>query len=98
MWEHPAVMKVRAPAHEIVFVRLVPEFRDQPAQEEMLRETHARMRWHFKGAHFNEAQSAGAAFGGVEFVDAEFRTVRIAGGIDEQITEQSIHQPRQCFS
>src|ERR1035441_2424137 len=37
MRQHPAVVNVRAPAHEIIFVRLVPEFRDEAAQHQMLR-------------------------------------------------------------
>ena len=63
MRQHPAVMDVCAPAHEIVFVRLLPKFRDKAAQQEMLGEAHARMRRHFKRAHFHEAKPASSAFG-----------------------------------
>ena len=62
MRQHPAVMNVRAPAHEAVCVRLLPEFRDEAAQQEMLREAHPRVRRHFERAHLDEAEPAAAAF------------------------------------
>src|SRR5271170_2101357 len=38
MRQHPAVMNVRAPADEVIFVRFVPEFCHETAQQKMLRE------------------------------------------------------------
>src|SRR5580765_1995595 len=56
--QHPAVVDVRAPAHEVVGVGLLPEFRDEAAQQEMLREAHLRMWRHFKRPHLDEAEPA----------------------------------------
>src|ERR1039457_6549635 len=60
--QHPAVVNIRAPAHETVVVRLAPKLRDQPAQQEMLCQTHACVRRHFKSAHLDKTEATGAAF------------------------------------
>src|SRR6185503_7610778 len=44
MRQHPAVVNVCSPSHEIVRVGMLPEFRDQPAQQKMLGQAHARVR------------------------------------------------------
>ena len=59
----------------------------------MLRQTHARMRRHFEGPHFHQTQSAGAALRRVQLVDAEFRPMRIAARVDQQVPEDAIHHP-----
>ena len=93
--QHPAVVDVRAPADEVVRVGLLPEFGDESAQEQMLRETHARVRRHFEGAHLDETQATGAAVGRVELVDAELGAVGVAAGINEQIPEEPVGKPRR---
>jgi hypothetical protein len=75
-------------------VRLVPEFGDQRPQQQVLCQAHARVRGHFEGAHFQQAQSTGGGFGGIELVDAELRAVRVASGIHQQVAEDSIYDPR----
>src|SRR5216684_224504 len=63
MREHPTVVNVCAPAQETAGVSLLPEFRDEAAQQEMLRETHPRVRRHFKCAQLDEAEATAAAVG-----------------------------------
>src|ERR1019366_5377652 len=58
MRQHPAVMDVRAPAHEIIFVRLLPKLRDEATQYQMLGKTHARLRRHFKRAHLDKDETS----------------------------------------
>src|SRR5579862_1314941 len=53
MWQHPAVVDIRSPADQAVFVRLLPKFRDETAQQQVLRETHSGVRRHFKRAHLD---------------------------------------------
>ncbi len=53
------------------------------------------MRRHFKGAHFQQAQAARSRVRRVELVDAEFRAVRAAGGVDQQVAEDAVHHPRR---
>ncbi len=52
------------------------------------------VRGHFKAAEFDEAQAAAGGIGRVEFVDAEFGAVGVAGEIDEEIAEDAIDEPR----
>jgi len=93
MREQPAVVNVGAPAHQAVPVRLAPEPADQSAQEQVLREAHARMRRHLEGPHLDQAQAAAAALRREQLIDAELRPVGVAAGIDEQVAEEAIHQP-----
>jgi len=58
MRQHPAIMDVRAPADQAGPVRLLPELGHQAAQQEMLRQAHARVRRHFKCAHLDQHQPA----------------------------------------
>ena len=95
MRQHPAVVNVRAPAHETVFVWLLPELRDEPAQQQMLREAHLRVRRHFKRAHLDETEPARAAFRRVKFINGKLGAMRVAAGINQQISEQPVHQPRR---
>ena len=53
------------------------------------------MRRHLEGAHLEQAQAAGVAVGREHLVDAELGAVRIAGGIDEQVAEQAVDDPRR---
>jgi hypothetical protein len=93
--QQPAVMDVRAPADQAVFVGLVPEPGDEAAQEEMLREAHARVRRHLEGAHFDEPEAARAGFGRVEFINGKLGAVGVAAGVNEQVAEQPVAQPRR---
>ena len=54
-------------------VGLLPEFRDQAAQKQMLGEAHPRVRRHFERAHLDQPQAAAAAFGRKKLIDARIR-------------------------
>ena len=92
-------MQLGAPALEPRrAVGLLPEARDQRAQQQLLRERHARVRRHLEGAHLEQAEAAGRAVGRIELVDAELGAVRVAGRIDQQIAEQAVDQPRRAVA
>ncbi len=74
---------------------LFPQMRDQGAKQEVLREAHPRMRRHFKRAHFQQAQAARGGVRRVQLVDAELGAVRAARRVDEQVSEDAVHQPRR---
>ena len=95
MRQHEAVVQLRAPADERLIERRLPEPRDERAQQQLLRQAHARVRRHLEGAQLHQPQPAAAAVGGVELVDAELGAVRVAGDVDQQIAEDAVHQPRR---
>ena len=87
--QHEAVVQLGAPARQARRpVRLAPEARDQRAQQQLLREAHARVRRHLEGAHLEQAEAAGRAVGRVQLVDAELGAVRVAGDVDQQVAQQ----------
>ena len=61
--QHEAIMQRCAPAREFVMLRLLPEACDQRAQQELLHDAHARMRWHFKRAQLKQSEATGRAIG-----------------------------------
>src|SRR5881392_3858805 len=89
--QHKAVMEFGAPAHEGTPAGLSPETGNERAKEELLGQTHARVRRHFKGAQLDETEPAAAGLGRVELVDAEFGPVRVARHVDEQVAKDSVH-------
>ena len=95
MFEHEAVVQRRAPARRLAFERRLPERGNQRADQQLLRKRHARVGRHFKRAEFDEAQAAGRAVRREQFVDADFRAMRIAGDIDQDVAEQPVDQPRR---
>jgi hypothetical protein len=61
----------------------------------MLSKTHLRVWRHFKRAHLDKPESPGAALRREEFINRELGAMRIAAGINEQIAEQPVRQPRR---
>ena len=87
-------MQLGAPARQARRrIGLAPEARDQRAQQQLLREAHARVRRHLEGAQLEQAEAAGGAVGRVQLVDAELGAVRVAGDVDQQVAEQAVDQP-----
>jgi hypothetical protein len=91
--QHPAVVDVGAPAHERRVVRLASRSgRSARAAAAAARGSCAR-------AAASRRRATRAARGGrwpvgrVELVDAELGAVGVAGGVDEQVAEQPIHEP-----
>ena len=60
-----------------------------------MREAHARVRRHFKSAHFDETEPATGTFRREQFINRKLRTVCVAAGVDQQIAEQPVAQPRR---
>ena len=77
------------------FIGLAPEARDQRTQHELLREAHALVRRHLEGAHLEQPEAAGVAVGREHLVDAELGAMRVAGGVDQQVAEQAVDEPRR---
>src|SRR5262245_5140010 len=92
--QHESVVQGRTPTYRRAALWLAPEPGDQGAQEQLLRQAHARMRRHFERAKLQEAQPSGWTVGREQFVDAELGAVGIAGDVDEKIAKQAIDQPR----
>ena len=89
-------MQLSPPSREpLRRVGLAPESGHQRAQQHLLHEAHARMRRHFEGAHFDEAEPPAAAVGRIQLVDAKFGAMRVAGDVDQKISEQPIDEPRR---
>jgi len=59
-----------------------------------LRQRHARVRRHFEGPQLQQSETARRALRRVKLVDAELGAVCVAGGVDQQIAQQAIDQPR----
>ena len=95
MRQEEAVVQLGSPSRKpLRRIRLAPESGHQRAQQHLLHQTHARMRGHFKSAHFEQSEPSAAAVGRVQLVDAKFSSMRIAGHIDQEISEQPIDEPR----
>ena len=95
MRQHETVVQLRAPADQFAFVRRFPEACHHRAQQQHLRQTHLWMRRHFKTAKLYQTEPSSGAVGRIELVDTEFRAMGVAGEIDQQIAQQTIHQPRR---
>ena len=87
-------MQLRSPTREVALIRRLPEAGDQRAQQQHLQQRHLRVRRHLETAELDQSQTPGRTVRRIQFVDAELGAVRIARQIDQQITQQSIHQPR----
>jgi len=74
-------------------VRCLPEARHERAQEQLLRQAHALVRRHLEGAQLEKPQPSGRTVRELELVDAELRTMRIAGHVDQEIAKQTIDEP-----
>ena len=95
--QQKAVVQGRAPPGEplarAAAVGLAPEARHQGAQQQLLRQAHARVRRHLEGAQLQQAQAPRRAVRREELVDAELGAVGVAGDVDEQVAQGAVHQP-----
>ena len=92
--QHEAVVQLRSPARGGRAVRLAPEARHQRAHQQLLGDRHAGVRRHLEGAQLQQAQAAGGTFGRIQLVDAELAAVRVAGDVDQDVSQRAVHQPR----
>ena len=95
MLEHEAIVQRGAPAHRLAVERRAPERGDERAQEQLLRQAHARIGRHLERAEFDQAQPAGRAVGRKQFVDADLGAMGVAGDVDQNVAEQAVDQPRR---
>jgi hypothetical protein len=63
MRQHEAVVQRGAPAHQRLLVGLGPEARHQRAQQQHLRQAHARVRRHLEGAELDQPEPPEAESG-----------------------------------
>jgi len=57
MRQQEPVVQFRSPWHERLPVWLIPEFRDERAQEELLDEAHPLVRGHLKGTQLKKSET-----------------------------------------
>ncbi len=74
-------------------VRLLPEAGDQRAQQQRLHEAHPRVRRHLERAKLEQAEAAGGRVRRIQLVDREFRAMRVAGEVGEQVAQQPVDEP-----
>ena len=94
MREHKPVVDFRAPPDEAMPVGLLPEPGHERAQEQLLGEAHPLMRRHLERAELDEPQAAACAVRRVEFVDAKFGAMGVAGNVHEQVAKEAVDEPR----
>ena len=93
--QHEPVVQNRAPPYELSPVRRTPEVRDQRPDQQLLRQTHARMWRHFKRAQLYQAEPRSGGIRRIELVDAELGAMRVAGKVCKQMPEDAIREPRR---
>jgi len=87
-------MDVCSPANQGLTIGLTPKTPNKRPQQELLRQTHLRVRGHFEPTHLQQAQAPGAAIGRIEFIDTKLGPMGIARRVHQQMAEQPVHQPR----
>jgi hypothetical protein len=86
-------MQLGAPAHRRSPVGLLPEAGDEGAQQEDLRQAHARVRRHLEGAELHQALAAAGGVRRVELVDAELGAMGVAGHVHQEVAQHPVHDP-----
>ena len=61
--EHKTIVQGRAPAHWLAVERRAPKGGDERAEQQLLRQAHARVQRHLEGAEFHKAKPSGRAVG-----------------------------------
>ena len=75
-------------------IRLVPEPRDERAQQQLLRQAHARRAAASRRRGTRPAPGGPSAPSGrIELVDADLGAVRVAGDVDQQVAEHAVDEP-----
>src|SRR5262249_25457264 len=91
------VVEACTPSNRPLVIRILPELGYNPAHEELLSETHPRMRRHLERTHLDETEPSCRAVRRIQLVDAEFRAMCVACDIHKKITKDSIDQPWRAF-
>ena len=93
--QHVAVVQLGTPAGGGCLVGRVPEPGHQRAQQQLLHDAHARVRRHLECTQFQQAQAARGRIRRVHLVDGKLAAVRVACGVDQQVAQRAVHQPRR---
>ena len=90
MRQHPAVVDVRAPAHEIVFVGSFQNFATRPRSSRCCARL-MRACGGISNARISTRPSRpAAAFRREQFINRKFGAMRVAAGVNQQIAEQPV--------
>ncbi len=79
--QHEPVVECGPPVDQRRLVRCLPEPHHERAQQELLRQAHARVGRHLEAAELHQPLATRGRVGRVELVDAELGTVRVARAI-----------------
>ena len=94
--QHEAIVQRRAPAHRRRGGTACRQNdATSAAQQELLRQAHARVRRHLERAQLEQPLPPAGAVGAEELVDAQLGAVGVAGDVDQQVAEDAIDQPRR---
>ena len=93
MRQHETVMQRVSPVNQFAPVRFFPESGDQRSHDQLLGQAHARVGRHFKGPQFDQPEPGRSGVGWIKFVDANLRTVGVAGQIDQKVAEDAVDRP-----
>ena len=88
-------MQRSSPPHQFATVRIPPEVRDQRSYQQLLCETHARVRRHLERAQLHQANPARSVFWRIELINKELSTMGITCQIGQKVTEDPIDEPRR---
>src|SRR5215475_14140508 len=92
------IVKAGSPTDRFFLKWGAPEPRNQSTYKQLLRQTHPCMRRHLERPHLHKTEPARRAVGRVELIDAEFGTMRVAGHVDQQVSENPVDQPRRTIA
>src|SRR5260370_42409483 len=82
-----AVMQRSSPPHQFASVRIPPEERDQRSYQQLLCETHARVRRHLERARLHQANPARSVFSRIKLINTPVITMAITCQIGQKVTE-----------
>src|SRR5262252_303464 len=98
VWEHKQIVKACSPSSRRFRIRVAPERSHQRTYEQLLRETHSRVRRHFESAQFDKPQPTRSAVRRVQLIDAKLGAMRVARNVNKKIAEDPINQPWRARS
>ncbi len=91
--EHETVVQRVPPVDQLSPIRFFPESGDERSHQELLNQTHARVRRHFKSPQLDQPQPGRSGVGRIKFVDANLRAMSVAGEIDQEVAKDAVDRP-----
>jgi hypothetical protein len=86
-------MQFSSPPDQLFAIRITPEMRDQRSHQQLLDKAHAGVGRHLERAQLEQPKPPSGRLRGIELVDAELGSMRVAGQIGKQMPEDAIDQP-----